>query len=173
MTKPTLIIVLMFVLALGAGVVAGKLSSRVAPQVVTAGERPVESLSDLNLTGDQRAQMKRIWELVRDTAHDCEREKENIRRTHEANVVALLSEAQREKYQNMTNEANAAGRKIDARRQTAFDDAVAKTLGILNEQQRLAYRQILQDRVGETPSHAENDGPAGGSKGNSASPTAP
>jgi Spy/CpxP family protein refolding chaperone len=173
MTKPALIIVLMFVLALGAGVVAGKLSTRVLPSVAVPVERPVGSLSDLNLTGDQRAQMKRIWEDVRDTAHDCEREKENIRRTHEANVVALLSEAQREKYQNMTNEANAAGRKIDARRQTAFDDAVAKTMGILNEQQRLAYRQILQERVGETPTHAENEASAGGSKGNSASQPAP
>jgi hypothetical protein len=173
MTKPALIIVLMFVLALGAGVVAGKLSTRVLPSVAVPVERPVGSLSELKLTGDQRALMQRIWEQVRDTAHDCEREKENIRRTHEANVMALLSDAQRKKYAEMTDEGNAAGKKVDARRQAAFDDAVARTLGILNEEQRQAYRQILQDRVGETPTHAGNEASAGGSKGNSASQPAP
>ena len=52
-----LVVVLMFALALGAGVVAGKLSSRGTAPTIETGTLSEE----LKLTADQQKQMQRIW----------------------------------------------------------------------------------------------------------------
>ena len=148
MTRSTIIVVLMFVLALGAGVVAGKLSARISQPPA---ERTAANLTtQLDLSSDQRAQMQHIWEHVRDVAHRCARDKKILTKEHEDAVVALLNDIQKEKYKQLTDDTNADAAKIDALEKQTFEDAVKKTREMLNDQQRLAYDQILKDRVGDS-----------------------
>ncbi|MDB5291374.1 MAG: hypothetical protein JWL69_2615 [Phycisphaerales bacterium] len=167
MRRPTIIVVLMFVLALGAGVVAGKLSARVSQP---AAERTATSLTtQLDLSSDQRAQMQHIWEHVREVAHRCARDKETLKKEHEDAVVSLLTDAQKVKYAELTKNANTDKEKIDTLEKQTFEDAVKKTREMLNDQQRLAYDQILKDRVGDSvgslsgidsAGHGPNAGPS-------------
>jgi hypothetical protein len=157
----------MFVLALGAGVVAGKLSARVSQSPATT-DHPAASLTKaLDLSNDQNAQMKHIWEHVRDVAHRCARERNSLKQEHEDKVVALLKDTQRAQYEQINKATNAESDAIDSAEKQAFDDAVKKTRGMLNDQQRLVYDQILKDRVGDSLSGIDSAGH--GASGNSAS----
>ncbi len=152
MNKTVLIVVmLMFALALGAGVVAGKLSSRLPAAEPAPPSRG--TLADvLHLTPDQQAKMAAVWEGVRDTSRNCIADAEKVQRDLDQARMAMLTDEQRKKYQELSDAASGKIAEIDAKRKQAFKKAVEETNGhILDESQRKIYDQIIKDRVGDVP----------------------
>lgn len=138
------IVILMFSLALGAGIVAGKLTSRgSAPPPAQEGR----SLSEvLELSPEQRAQMQKIWEDVSRTSHECLDEARQVQRDQDARLMSMLTPEQQAEYKRLTIENEGKIKVIDARRKRAFDAAVQRTLPILDDRQRQLYRNLIADR---------------------------
>jgi Spy/CpxP family protein refolding chaperone len=147
------ILVLMFAVALGAGVVAGKLSTRVQVEPVQPARQG--TLTDaLNLTPKQRDQMQAIWENVRATANDCLEQAKRAQSDQDAALMKILTADQKAQYQKLNNETIGKIAVLDARRKESFKKAIDATNLILDESQRKRYAQIIKDRVGELPDGA-------------------
>lgn len=150
MSKTTVLLalVLMFGLAIGAGAVAGKLSSRFSTTP------PVErgTLSEeLKLSPEQRVQMQAIWEAVQKTSRDCQADAQWFQREQDSALLGMLSDEQKKQYEQLNTQTNGKIAVLTKRRKLAFEDAVSKSKGILSESQRKTYEQIIQDRIGSVP----------------------
>ena len=151
----TLLLVLNFVIALAAGVVAGRaLAGRsnaglLGPTTMTAGDSFLGG--QLQLTPEQTEKMRPIWEAARDTAQECAREADRIQRDNETQLQELLTEPQKTKYEQITAEHHRRIVEQDEKRKEAFRQAVEQTHGILRAEQWTAYEQILKNQVGTVP----------------------
>jgi uncharacterized membrane protein len=156
-TKTALIVVLMFVVALAAGAVAGKLASRQqrTPAVVTGSE-----LTDqLQLTPEQRNKMRPIWESVRDTADSCRKDAEAAQKEQQDQLVAMLNDDQRRKYADLTSATSIKIQVLDEKRKAAVRQAIEQTARLLSDDQRKAYRQLIKDRLGPPPDQSSQAPP--------------
>lgn len=139
-SKRTVLFVLMFVVALAAGAVAGKLAARPAQP---------ESLSDeLRLTPAQQAQMRKIWESVQDTADACRKDAQAAQKAERDQLLGMLTAEQRAKYAQLTSKTAVKIMELNDRRRAAVRDAIGQTERLLSDRQRKEYRQIIQDRLG-------------------------
>lgn len=150
--KTSILLVLMFVLAIGAGVVAGKLASRVntVPQV----ERTVTISDELHLSDAQKKQMRQIWEGVQSTATDCSAQAKKIQYDYEEAVTRLLDKDQLARYQKLTEQSKTQIEALEEKRRGAFKAAVDRTRQMLSEPQRKIYDKIIHDRIGALGSRA-------------------
>lgn len=148
-TKTTLIVVLMFVVALAAGAVAGKLASR--QQQATRTSAGSSLTDDLKLTPEQRDRMRQIWESVRDTADSCRKDAEAAQNEQLEQLKAMLNEDQRRRYAELTSATSIKIQVLDEKRKAAVRQAIDQTEKLLSEEQRKAYRQIIKDRLGAVP----------------------
>jgi len=148
--KATLALLGVAVLALGAGVVAGTLGKRVLSLPPNVSPDVGSTLSqELGLSSDQRDRMQQIWEGVRDTAHDCQEQAQQLQKQRDDAVVALLSDEQKAKYTQLTTECFGKIAALNSRREAAFGKAVEETKSILSDSQRKVYEQMIQSRVGQ------------------------
>jgi len=139
-SKTSLLVVLMFVVALAAGAVAGKLAMRPGA--------PSGPLDDLHLTQTQRDRMRQIWESVQDTAENCRKDAVSAQKAERDQLVSLLNEEQKAKYAQLTAATSVRIMELNEKRKAAVRDAVTKTEGLLSEDQRKAYQEILKTRLG-------------------------
>ena len=147
-TNTIFVLILMFVLALGAGAVAGKLTSRLpAPPAVSPAQQAT-LVEQLQLTPQQRDQMQAIWEGVRDTAREKYQRAQNVQSQFEEQVKAMLSPEQQKRYALLSKKAHDDIAQLDVERRAALQTAIEKTKAMLNDQQRKAYEQIIQARLG-------------------------
>jgi len=154
--KATVALLAVAVLALGAGVVAGTLGRRVLTSQPNLASESGSTLSqELGLSSDQRDRMQQIWEGVRDTAHDCQEQAQQLQKQRDDAVVAMLTEEQKAKYSQLTIECVGKIALLNTRREAAFGKAVDQTKSILSDSQRKVYEQMIQSRVGQ---HAASGG---------------
>ncbi|HZK81227.1 MAG TPA: hypothetical protein VFC46_09180 [Humisphaera sp.] len=141
-----LIVVLMFALALGAGVVAGKLSARgsvVAPTIETG------TLSDeLKLSADQQKQMQPIWEQMQTVSRQCLEDAKKVQSDQDKALEAMLTPEQLAKWSTITTQSKIDITVLDTKRKEALDNAIKRTNAILNESQRKIYKQVIDNRLG-------------------------
>jgi sugar-specific transcriptional regulator TrmB len=141
-----LIVILMFALALGAGVVAGKLSARgsvVAPTIETG------TLSDeLKLTADQQKQMQQIWGQMQSVSRQCLEDAKEVQARQNKALEAMLTEEQLKKWSQITTQSDVDIKVLDAKRKEALDNAINRTNALLNETQRKTYKQLINNRLG-------------------------
>jgi hypothetical protein len=143
-------------LAMVAGVVTGTLGARVSASPANASGG--SSLSqELGLSSDQRDQMQRIWEKVRTTAHQCQEQAQQLQKQRDDSVFALLTDEQKAKYTQITTECVGKVQALNAQREAAFSTAVAQTKSMLNESQRQAYEQLIDNRLGQRISDKSDD----------------
>jgi Spy/CpxP family protein refolding chaperone len=158
-----ILLILVAALAMSAGVVAGLLASRLpsaaGPQsaaTTTPATPPPASFErtladELNLRADQRESMREIWEGVRDQVHKTFDDAQNLQKERDEAMVALLNDEQRVKFakisQDYANRFNALTKKRD----TTFEEAVAKTKNMLDPDQRAKYEEILKTHVRRGP----------------------
>lgn len=162
--KASLALLIVAVLALGAGLVAGTLGRRVmsagavssggGSAALTGGSTGLatsgSTLSqELGLSPDQRDRMQQIWEAVRDTSHDCQERAQELQKQRDDAVFAMLTDEQKAKYTQITTECVGKIALLNSRREAAFGKAVEATKGMLNEQQRNVYEQMIASRVGQ------------------------
>jgi Spy/CpxP family protein refolding chaperone len=159
----SLLLVLLFLLTLTAGLVTGRLVARQSaprpamPRIgLGIGLRSGSPLSDeLQLTADQRDEMRLIWEDARDAARSCATDADRIEREHSDRLNALLTPDQKKQYQRLSEEDHAKIVALDARRKAAFRKAVDRTKGMLHADQWQAYEQIIKNQVGNLPDATE------------------
>jgi hypothetical protein len=143
------VVALGFFTALIGGAVAGLLASRYmqpATPVVVAGQ---SSLSEeLQLTPDQQAQIRRIWQGVQGLNESAAGATAALDRWRTDQWARLLNDEQRKQFEKIQLEYEDRFTAMNAKRDLAFKDAVAKTKQLLNEQQRQHYEEILARRMG-------------------------
>jgi hypothetical protein len=146
-SRPTLALFAVSILALGAGVVTGTLGARVS------GETPVASAAslsaELGLSPQQHDQMQQIWESVSTTAHQCQQQAQQLQKQRDDAIFALLSDEQKSRYTQVTIECAGRISALASQRDKAFATAVEQTKSMLNGSQRQVYEQLIQDRLGQ------------------------
>src|SRR5579863_1519585 len=121
-----LVVILMLAMALGAGVVAGKLSARL-PAPTGTGAKEVSLTEALQLTPEQQQKMRAIWEGVRDEANRCMKEADQAQKDQDDKLLAILSDDQKAKFQQFNNERIAKITALNQKRKDSFKKAVDDT----------------------------------------------
>ena len=157
MKRVTTLLVLVFAIALSAGVVAGRLASRLPASSTPQADASDHSwlAEELQLTREQSDQMRNIWEEVRGISGECYDQASGLQKQREDEIGALLSPDQKVRYNELTIKYQNKMNALTASRQKAFDQAVQSTMKILSPEQQQRYEQILKDRVG----HGSGAGP--------------
>ena len=149
MGRTKVILTLLFMLALGAGLVAGMLIAR-PPAIRSAPAVARTPLgTELGLTTEQNARMHDIWESVRDKVDACFLRAQEIQERRDGALVALLTPEQKTAFARVQKEHGDALAALKTERDAIFQEAVKRTELILNESQRKRYRQILDNRVSQ------------------------
>ncbi|MGA2231403.1 MAG: hypothetical protein ABSH22_10935 [Tepidisphaeraceae bacterium] len=157
--KATAVLVLAYVLALAAGTTSGVLAERLhSPNA--ADSAPLAT--QLQLTADQREQMRQAWEDARNTSDACYKQAQTIQRQRDLALYNMLTDEQKLKFAPIDQAYARQFAALTTQRDAAFNQAMAKTEGILTSEQRVKYEEIVRDRVGRYPAQT----------GDSASPDA-
>jgi Spy/CpxP family protein refolding chaperone len=166
MSRVKIIIMFAFVLAMFAGVAVGMLGAR-----MPASREPRSWLADeLNLSSDQRDQMRAVWQDVsKNRQTDWERRRALDKERTEA-VLALLSDEQKARYDKINQDFTVKMQEMSKQREQAFADAQERTKAILTEEQRVKYEQLMQKRREEKGNRGDRR--HGGSSGPSTDPSA-
>ncbi len=156
--KTKTLLLLAFVIALGAGAAAGVVLSRMPkgnnhPLPIVPGNERSTLAEELQLSPQQSDQMRSIWENVRDKAHDCFEEAQNIQKGRDEALMGLLNDEQKAKFEKISKEYADRFTAMTARREAMFQEAVEKTKKILNPEQTAKYDEILRKRVGGDHHH--------------------
>jgi len=147
MTRTRLIVLLCFVAAFVAGLAAGVVLGRAAPP---RRSRRTWLDRELNLTPRQKEQMGEIWSrVISGAAHQQFRDRRRaLEGEREQAIRGLLSDEQRQKYEEVIKDYEEKLAALDAERRKLFEDAVERTKQILTEPQRRKYEAILEARAG-------------------------
>ena len=149
--RTNLLMLATFIVALSAGVGGGVVLSRhlslTAIQPVSAPDH--SSLAeDLQLSAEQREQMRRIWEGAQVRGKIYYDEVQKLQKGRDDEMVALLNVEQKARFEKIAHDYADRFSDLINRREAMFDDAVNETRKILNPTQRERYEQILRNRVG-------------------------
>jgi hypothetical protein len=151
MGKTRLILMLLFALAIGSGVVTGML---VAKLPASTGDTPQVGPrtplgEELGLSKEQSESMRVIWEDVRKKVDGCFIQAQELQKHGDLALFALLTDEQKAKYAKIQKENSDALTALKAERDAMFQDAVKRTEQILSDPQKQRYREILQTRLGQ------------------------
>lgn len=141
MTKTKVILLVSFLVTFAAGAALGVLAGR------PGHGKSHGSLKELNLTHDQEAQMKKIWsdDMGLYFKQQGERRAALVQK-RDQDVMTLLTEAQRPKYQAIQQEYSGGQEALSQDRRRAFDDAVKRTKEILTPEQAAKYDELMKQR---------------------------
>lgn len=153
--RTEILMIVVALLALGAGVAGGLLAARL-PQAnaATTGEAlstpggpdRTPLTDELELSADQRAEMRTIWESVRNDVHTTFERARDIENKREAALVALLTDEQKLRFEKLAQDYATQFDALSAEREKLFESAVERTKKLLNDSQRAKYEKILQTR---------------------------
>jgi Spy/CpxP family protein refolding chaperone len=150
--KATAVLVLAYVLALAAGTTSGVLAERLRSPNSSATSAPLAA--QLQLNDDQREQMRGAWEDAKDAADDCYKQAQEIQRQRDQALVDMLSDEQKAKFAPIDQGYARQFAALTTRRESAFEQAMAKTEAILTPDQRVKYEEIVRERLGQFPAQA-------------------
>ncbi|HEX3357134.1 MAG TPA: Spy/CpxP family protein refolding chaperone [Tepidisphaeraceae bacterium] len=140
------IVTLGFLIAFSAGLVVGMEKHSIAP-AATPTTHPSSQhgmMADLNLTSQQRDQMKQIWsDVAKRGRGDQSDRRAEFRKERDEAVVALFSSADKLKYDAIQKAYQDKLAAIDAENKAAFQKAVDETMAILTPEQRTKYQEML------------------------------
>lgn len=145
------LLVAVTVLALGAGLTAGLLSARLPnahPGVPDPNVERTLLVEQLDLTPDQQAKMKQIWEATRSEALRAYDEAQKLQKTRDDRIFSLLNDEQKAQFAQLSKEFKDRYDELQLKRDKAFSEAVKQTRALLNETQQQKYDQILRTHVG-------------------------
>ncbi len=157
MSKTKLILIVCFCAALAAGLAAGVALRRAfgpPPRPPTLEER-------LNLTPQQRDQMRQIWSGVMRGPGQQRGRHEELLRERDAAVVALLDADQKARYDELMKVYADKFAALEAERRNSVEEAVRRTREILTPQQRAKYDELLNERGGPRGPRGRPGGPGG------------
>lgn len=144
-----LLLIVLTMLALGAGVAAGLLAARL-PAVQTAQSAADDRsplVEALGLTPDQCNQMRSIWEAVRTEIRTDYDRAQSLERQRDDALLALLNDEQKTRFEQISKDFAGKFTELTQSRDQAFRDAVARTKALLDPQQQKKYDEILSAQV--------------------------
>jgi hypothetical protein len=142
------VILAVFTLAILGGGTAGILAGRYVAPASTSVSGTLPLSEALQLSPDQRDQIRVIWEAMRDEADDCYRQAEWLNQERENDLMKILTDEQKLAYQKIHHDYVDRYTALDAKRQLAFNHAVEHTKLLLSPSQRQRYETILAGRLG-------------------------
>jgi Spy/CpxP family protein refolding chaperone len=149
MNRLKLHIVLLFLVALATGVVAGMAISRNSMASHQPTERRSYLANQLDLTPAQSDRLRAIWsEVIHPSTQPglSNRERrDSYRDQRDQAVVALLSDSQKAAYDDIQKKYRQQIDGLDEERRQATQVAVEKTREILTDVQRAKYDEILKN----------------------------
>jgi Spy/CpxP family protein refolding chaperone len=154
--KGNSLLMMVFALALGAGVLAGALAARLpsarSTPAAPASSTPASPLAEaLGLTPEQHEQMRKIWEGVRESMRDSFDRAQELQKDRDQQVFALLTPEQQAAYNKITRAHRDELERLERQRRELFQNAVTRTKAMLNGTQRQKYDAILKDRGAPGP----------------------
>jgi hypothetical protein len=159
MIRTSILLLLLFLLTLGAGGVLGMMLAR--PPVAATAPRGGASQSplgaELGLSQEQSARMHDIWEGVRDKVDNCFLRARALQDRRDRALFALLSAEQRAQYAREQQTYADAVAALKAERDAMFQKGVQRTEQILDPAQRRKYRQILNARLVQDAANSPPD----------------
>ncbi|MHC4712042.1 MAG: Spy/CpxP family protein refolding chaperone [Planctomycetota bacterium] len=154
MTKMRLIVLICFCATFSAGVGTGGVLGR---EIGRTGRRSFLGRA-LDLTPEQREKMREIWSSVRGESRRQRRaQRMALRQERDEAVLALLSEEQRLKYDEILREYEQNLEAMEEEGKKRFEEAVERTKAILTEAQRKKYEEFMASG----PSHGPGPRPWG------------
>ena len=151
MGKTKIILIILFVLTLSSGWVAGMLVSRLPGSKPTAARARTPLAEELGLSQDQNEKMRVIWEGVKSKVDDCYQSAQVIQKKRDDALLVLLNDEQKAKFIKIQQSCTDSLASLKTDRDSTFDNAVTQTEKILTETQKVRYREILQTRVHHGP----------------------
>ena len=142
------VVILLFVLALAAGVTAGLLASRYAARSDT----PVISntpLSELGLSIEQAQKIRTLWEKVKEDSDQSYVQANRLQQEQQRELLNLLTDEQKAKYSKINLDYQEKITKLKADRDLALKNAFDETRRLLSPGQRDRYDAILKSRLGQ------------------------
>ena len=137
-------------------------------------------MAELNLTAQQREQMRQIWsETMEASARQHEEQRRAIAQQRDEAIASLLTAQQQPKYQQILADYDRRIEELVSQRRHAFDQAVEQTKQILTADQARQYDELLKrqrDRAPGGPGRPQpwGEGPYprhGGPRGATSSPS--
>src|ERR1043165_7442908 len=126
--KIILLLIIVPVLTLGAGVVAGMLASRLPSRTNgLAASQQTFIAGQLNLTSEQNDQMRQIWENAHGKLQRTFEQAENLQSRREKALIDLLTDEQKAKFEPIAKEFADQRDKLDVARDKVFQDAVGQS----------------------------------------------
>ena len=138
-TRTKVVLLVSFLLTFGAGTSVGLLISR--PE-----NRPSDksrSWMGLNLTDEQREQMREIWSSAMGRGRG---ERRLLAKERDKAVVALLTEEQLPRYEQIVGEYERKMKDLSRERQRRIQEAVERTKRILTPEQVEKYEELRKRR---------------------------
>lgn len=165
MTKKTkLLLVVSFLGVFSAGVATGLVTAKPAP-------RPHEHswlMSELNLTSQQREQMRKIWsETVEASMRQRGEQRRGLADERDKAVVALLDANQQARYDQIMQDYSRKTDELQQQGKKAFDLAAERTRQILTPEQVKQYDELIKKMGERGPGSGGPGGPPWGGRGHS------
>lgn len=144
MTRSRIIVVLLFLVAFGAGLSVGKVFSH---QPHMPSERgPSWLSSELNLTEPQREQMLAIWGNIYKAGSDERNERRALSKQKNDAIANLIPEAQKAELAKISDDYDQQIDSLMSRGKERYEQAIKETKKILTQEQRQKYEEILSRR---------------------------
>src|SRR5262245_30369222 len=126
MRRRETVLVILTLVAVGAGVVAGMIASRL-PAAGAAAPTQSTLAKELNLSPQQSEQMRAIWEGVRGNVRKSYEDADRLGHQRDQAVQNMLNPEQKAAFEKLTRDYADQFAALRKQRDAAFADAVAQT----------------------------------------------
>ena len=161
------------ILVLAAGMVIGRISTKL-PAATQPVDKPHGWFDEqLNLSADQRKQMDAIWGEVRQNVGKTFEGRSALDKDRDQAIMNLLNDDQKKQYAAIYDNYRTKRAEMDKQRDKLFADANARSRAILDEEQQKRWDALAKERhgwpgprsrgqrPGSQPSSRPFDGPPG------------
>ena len=162
MIKTRLALIVAFILAIAAGGSVGLVADRAFGRA----DRGSWLGRKLDLTAEQREQMRRVWsEAMRSARTDVFEQRIELGRERHEKIQQLLSEEQKARYDEIKREFEQRQKELDKMRKAIFQHAHERTREILTESQRAEFDRMFKRGPGTRHGPGPGFGPSRGGMG--------
>jgi Spy/CpxP family protein refolding chaperone len=161
--KKSVLLLVMAVLALGAGVVLGWAWTPLPRAVATVPEAraPRPWFDQLDLTADQQKQMDKIWSDARQQRQKMFEQFRDLDRARDQQIQGLLDESQLSRYHKIIDGFHAKRDQLNKQRDALIADAAARSRELLNDSQKAKWDILAKEMRGRHGAMGPSTRPSG------------
>ena len=144
-SRSNTILIATFVLVMSAGVVVGRLWTRL-PAVSAGHDHSPSWLADqMNLSTEQRQQMDAIWSDTKQEIHATFDRQHELDRQRDAAVLALLTPQQKTAYDKIKADHTAGRAELDKQRESLVHEANDRSKALLSDDQKSRWDALSKE----------------------------